>query len=260
MRKTTRKTAHRKKTGPTLDSRAVRAYLLGMAKRLTSPVRPRAFGYIRVSTSKQAEEGGSLETQREAIARHAVLSGYDLVGMGEDAGISGGKGEDKRPGLASALDAIRGGRADVLIVTHADRLARNIDEAGHIRVEVKRAGARVDVTSEVKDDPIRQAVDRMLAELERIRGSQRMASWNAQRKAKGLPAGPPPFGYRIGEDGRLEPEPATFPTVERILELRREGLSLRGVAELLNADAIPAPKGAAWNAMTVSNVEKRAGK
>lgn len=242
---------------PTLDRRRAEAYILGVAKKLTAPDRPRAYGYVRVSTSKQVEEGSSLEAQREAIARHCVLSGYDLVGMGEDAGISGGKGEDARPGLREALDAIRGGSAEVLVVVHVDRLARNIDEAGHIRVEVRRAGGKVDVISEVKDDPIRQAVDRMLAELERIRTSQRMVAWNAQRRAKGLPAGPPPFGYRIGADGRLERVDSETPVVERILRLHADGTSLRAIAAELEADGVPTRTGKAWNPMTVSGIVKR---
>jgi DNA invertase Pin-like site-specific DNA recombinase len=185
------------------------------------------------------------------------LSGYDLVSVSEDAGISGSKGEDKRPGLAEALAAIRDGRAEVLIVTHADRLARSIDETGHVRVEVKRAGGRVDVISEVKDDPVRHAVDQMLAELERIRGSQRMASWNAARKAKGLPAGPPPFGYRLGEDGRLVADEAQRATVNRVLRLRRRGKTLRAIADAMNTEKIPAPRAGKWNAMTVSLILKR---
>ncbi len=248
-----------KESGPTVDKRRVRAYIEGVARKLASPKRPRAYGYVRVSTSKQVEEGGSLEAQRETIARHCVLSGYDLAGMAEDAGISGGKGEDGRPGLREALDAVRARRADVLVCCHADRLARSVDEAGHIRVEVRRAGGRVDVVAEVKDDPIRQAVDRMLAELERIRTSQRMAAWNAQRRAKGLPAGPPPFGSRIGEDGRLEPEPSEAPIVERILGRRAEGATLRAIAGELNGAGIPSPTGKAWNQQTIANIVRRAG-
>jgi site-specific DNA recombinase len=177
--------------------------------------------------------------------------------VSEDAGISGSKGEDKRPGLAEALSAIRQGKAEVLIVTHADRLARSIDETGHARVEVKRAGGRVDVIFEVKDDPIRQAVDRMLAELERIRGSQRMASWNASRKAKGLPAGPPPFGYRADEAGRLVPDEAQRAAVDLVLQLRSKGLALRAIADEMNAGNVPAPRAGKWNAMTVSLILNR---
>ena len=253
----TRRERECKQTGPTIDLRAVRAYILRVASKLSSPERPRAYGYIRVSTSKRVEKGGALEAQRESIARHCVLSGYELVGMGEDAGISGGKGEGARPGLREALEAIQSGEADVVVVTHVDRLARSIDEAGHIRVEVKRAGGKVDIVSEVKNDPIRQAVDRMLAELERIRTSQRMAAWNAQRRAKGLPAGPAPFGYRIGEDGRLTPVGAEMAIVERILARRAAGAALQLIANELNAGSIPSPSGKSWNAMTISNIVKR---
>jgi len=249
---------HCQESGPTIDRRAIRAHILRVANKLSSPKRPRAYGYIRVSTAKQVEEGGSLEAQRESIARHCVLSGYDLVGMGEDAGISGGKGEDARPGLREALDAIRSGRADVIVVTHIDRLARDTDEGGHIRVEVKRAGGKVDSIAEVKDDPIRKAVDRMLAELERIRTSQRMAAWNAQRRAKGLPAGPAPFGYRIGPDGRLEAVEAEAPVLERILARHAEGASLRAIAAELNVDAVATRTGKAWNQQTVSSILRRA--
>lgn len=251
-----RRTGKCKESGPTLDKRRFRAYVLAMAKRISSPNRPRAFGYARVSTSRQVEEGSSLEAQREAIVRHAVLSGYDIVGLSEDAGISGSKGEDKRPGLAEALAAIRDGSAEVLIVTHADRLARSIDETGHVRVEVKRAGGRVDVISEVKDDPIRQAVDRMLAELERIRGSQRMASWNAARKAKGLTAGPAPYGFEKGLDGRLVPVPAETPVVERIKAMKTAGSSLRAIAESLNAELV-SMRGRRWNAQQVLLILRR---
>ena len=246
-----------KQSGPTIDKRQAERYLLDVSKRISSQHRPRAYGYTRVSTSKQAEEGGSLAAQREAILRHTVLSGYELVGISEDAGISGGKGEDKRPGLAEALSAIRDGSVEVLIVTHADSLARSIDETGHVRVEVKRAGGRVDVISEVKDDPIRQAVDRMLAELEMIRGSQRMASWNAARKAKGLPAGPPPFGYRLGDDGRLVADESQRATVDRVLRLRRRGKTLRAIADAMNTAKVPAPRARKWNPMTVSLILKR---
>ncbi|MDD5305518.1 MAG: recombinase family protein, partial [Elusimicrobia bacterium] len=163
------------------------------------------------------------------------------------------------PGLSAALDAIRSGKAEALIVKHADRLARDSDLAGHFRVTVKEAGGRLVVIEEAKNDPIRMAVDKMLAELERIRGSQRMKTWNAERKARGLSAGPPPFGMRHDAEGRLEPDPATAGTVSRILRLRGEGASLRAIAEALNADHVPGPTSAPWNPMTVSGVVRRAG-
>ena len=176
--------------------------------------------------------------------------------MYADGGVSGGKGERSRPGLSAALDAIRSGKAEALIVKHADRLARDSDLAGHFRITVKEAGGRLVVIDEAKDDPIRQAVDKMLAELERIRGGQRMKTWNAERKAKGLPAGYAPFGMRRAADGRLEPDPEAAATVARIVRMRAQGASLRTIASALNADHTP---GRTWNPMTVSGVVKRQG-
>jgi site-specific DNA recombinase len=229
-----------------------------MAKQLDSPNRPKAIGYARVSSRKQAEEGGSLEAQREAIIRHAVLSGLDLVDVYADGGISGGKGEEGRPGLAAALEEIRSGRASVLVVKHADRLSRDSDLAGYLRHGVKKAGGSLVVLDEAKDDPIRNAVDKMLAELERIRGSQRMKAFHATRKAKGLPSGPAPFGFVIGDGGKLESVASEAPIVERIRSRRAAGASLRAIVAELNADAVPTRTGKPWNAQTIANIEKRA--
>jgi DNA invertase Pin-like site-specific DNA recombinase len=251
-----KKKEKRKMFAVTLDRRRVRTYLLHVSKAIESPGRPRAIGYVRVSSRAQATDGGSLEAQREAIVRHAVLSGLDLVRIETDGGISGGKSEDKRPGLAAVLEAIRSGAASVVIVRHVDRLSRDSSLAGYLRVQVKRAGGRIEIIEEAKNDPIRQAVDTMLAELEKIRGSERMRSFHAARKAKGLGSGPAPFGMRIGPNGRLQPDPAVAGTVERILALRDQGASLRVIARHLNADHVA---GRRWNPMTVSGVLRRQG-
>lgn len=240
--------ARKQKTDPSIDRGAVRAYLLRMEKTLETPGRPKAVGYCRVSSKKQAEDGGSLKAQREAIIREAVLSGFDLLDVFADGGISGGKGEKSRPGLAAALDAIRSGKAQALIVKHADRLARDTDYAGHFRVEVQEAGGSLVVIDEAKDDPIRRAVDKMIAELERIRGSQRMKAWNAQRKAKGLTAGPAPFGFEKDEEGRIRPNAEEARIAARIFSMRGKGLSLHSVAAKLNADAVPTRRGGKWSA------------
>jgi site-specific DNA recombinase len=225
-----------------------------MSRALESPRRPVAVGYCRVSSRKQADDGGSLEAQREAIIREAVLGGLDVLDVFADGGISGGKGEKSRPGLGAALDAIRSGAASVLIVKHADRLSRDTDYAGHLRTIVKEAGGRLVVIEEAKDDPIRRAVDKMLAELERIRGSQRMKTFHAIRRAAGLPAGPAPYGYETGPDGRLVPLAAEASTVARVLKMHREGASLRAIAAALGREKVPTRTGAAWSPAVIAKI------
>jgi DNA invertase Pin-like site-specific DNA recombinase len=228
-----------------------------METRLSSSNRPAAIGYVRVSSKKQRDEGNSLDDQREAIMRHAVLSGLDLVDIYADEGISGGKDETGRPGIAAALETIRSGRASTLIVKHVDRLSRDSDFAGYLKIEVKKSGGRLEIIDEAKDDPIRAAVDKMLAELERIRGSQRMKFVHASKKSKGLWTGAVPFGYRVGEDQKLHPVAAEQPVIRRIEAMRAEGATLQRIADQLERDGVPTRSGKRWNAQTVSAILQR---
>ena len=59
-------------------------------------------GYARVSTEKQAKEGISLEAQEAKIKAWAELNDSELIGMFQDAGISGAK--ENREGLNKALE------------------------------------------------------------------------------------------------------------------------------------------------------------
>ena len=66
----------------------------------------RAFGYIRVSTARQVNEGESLHVQRRQIELVAELENYSLQTVFMEAGQSGGKPLAKRPegaGLASVV-------------------------------------------------------------------------------------------------------------------------------------------------------------
>lgn len=227
-----------------------------MDHRLHSRTLPMAIGYARVSTGKQRDEGGSLAVQRDRISDYCALNGLDLVAVEHDA-VSGAKGEDERAGFRAALNAVRSGAAEVLVVTDVDRFSRDTDEAGHARVEVKRAGGRVVVISEQGEGVEVVAVRQLLAVLERERLRSRMRTWARARKAKGLPMGQRPFGYAKGASGLLEPDPAEQNVVRRILEERGAGLSLRRIASGLNADGIPSRDGGKWNAQTVKNVAGR---
>ena len=55
-----------------------------------------AFGYLRVSTIGQVEEGVSLDAQRAKIQAWCLANDVELTGMFVDAGISG-KRADNRP-------------------------------------------------------------------------------------------------------------------------------------------------------------------
>ena len=86
-----------------------------------------AIGYCRVSTAGQAEQGVSLDSQRERIQAWCQAQGYHLAAVHIDAGLSG-KRADNRPGLQAALaDACR--QKAALVVYSLSRLARSVPDA-----------------------------------------------------------------------------------------------------------------------------------
>ena len=100
-------------------------------------------GYVRVSTSEQADSGAGLEAQRAAITSEAERRGWELVHIHEDAGASG-KSLSGRPGLLEALEAVERGDAQALVVAKLDRLSRSLlDFAGLMERARKRGWSLV---------------------------------------------------------------------------------------------------------------------
>ncbi len=83
--------------------------------------RKRAAFYIRVST-----DGQTTDNQRLALEAVAAQRGWTVVATYEDAGISGAKGRDKRPGLDKLLTDASRARFDVVMAWAMDRLGRSL--------------------------------------------------------------------------------------------------------------------------------------
>ena len=81
----------------------------------------RAAIYLRVST-----DGQTTENQRLALVAVADQRGWSVANVYEDAGISGAKGRDKRPGLDALLKDAARGRFDVVMAWAMDRLGRSL--------------------------------------------------------------------------------------------------------------------------------------
>jgi putative DNA-invertase from lambdoid prophage Rac len=59
-----------------------------------------------------------------------------------------------------------------------------------------------------------------------------------QRKRQRYLGGIVPFGWRIGEDGALVEVPEQQRAIQRIIELRRAGLSLRSISTAIRKEGI----------------------
>ena len=89
----------------------------------------RAAIYVRVSTDKQ-----TVENQVTVLRQIAERRGWEIIGQYSDAGISGAKGRDGRPGLDQMLKDASRRKFDVVMAWAIDRLGRSlIDLLGTIQ-------------------------------------------------------------------------------------------------------------------------------
>src|ERR1700680_5097645 len=79
--------------------------------------------YIRVSTSKQ-----DTDNQRRELEAVAERSGWKVVRVYEDAGISGAKGRDQRPALDAMMKAVNAKEFDMVATWSVDRLGRSLTD------------------------------------------------------------------------------------------------------------------------------------
>src|SRR4051812_24650729 len=111
-----------------IDAKNYNGNTPGMAKRsavaATTISKPRAIGYVRVSTDKQADFGVSLEAQAAKVRAMAEVQDSTLLEVISDAGASAKNLQ--RPGLERLLALVDGRAVDVVIVAKLDRLTRSV--------------------------------------------------------------------------------------------------------------------------------------
>lgn len=222
-----------------------------------------AVGYIRVSTERQANEGVSLEAQRARIEAWAAANGADLVAVHVDAGLSGGRA-DNRPALQAALaEACK--RKAVVVVYSLSRLARSTRDAIDIAERLDKSGAdlvslseRIDTTSAAGRMIFRMLA--VLSEFERDQISERTATAMHHKRTVGeYIGGVAPYGWQVAGDGvTLEAVEAEQTVITMANELRAAGLSLRKVGERLSERGMLPRNGGTWHPQTVKALLREA--
>jgi DNA invertase Pin-like site-specific DNA recombinase len=201
------------------------------------------YGYVRVSTERQADDGESLGTQRRVIEGYAMMQGLPLDTVFIERGVSGSKPLGERPEGARLLAALIPG--DVLITAKLDRMFRSALNALDVLGQLKDRSVSlhmIDLGGDVTGNGISKLVFTILsavAEAERDRIRERIRDVKAdQRKRRRYLGGIVPFGWQVTEDGALIEDPDEQRAIQRILQLRREGLSLRAISLAISADGV----------------------
>ncbi len=195
------------------------------------------YGYIRVSTTTQADEGESLKVQRRKIEARAQEQGWTLDQVFVERGVSGGKPLAERRQGKALLGVLA--RGDTVIASKLDRMFRSATDALAIMDDFKRRGISLyllDLGGEIGGNGIGSMVFTILAavaQFERERLAERITEAKADQRRQGrYLGGTVPFGYRVAKDGKtLEPAPKEQAAIKRMRRLHREGKSLRAISQ-----------------------------
>jgi len=198
------------------------------------------YGYVRVSTDRQAEEGESLGTQQRTLQGYALMHGMALDRVFVERGVSGSKPLDERPQGAALLAALAPG--DIILTPKLDRMFRSALDALKVLGELRDAGVSLhmlDLGGDVTGNGISKLVFTILsavAEAERDRIRDRIRDVKADQKARRrYLGGSVPFGFRLGDQGELIEVPDQQGAIARMMAMRQAGASLRNIAEAMQA-------------------------
>jgi DNA invertase Pin-like site-specific DNA recombinase len=219
--------------------------------------RPKAIGYIRVSTEQQASDGVSLSAQREKIEAFARLYEYELVAIIEDAGASA-KTLD-RDGLQDALGRLERGEAGALIVAKLDRLTRSVADLATLiedhftRFSLVSVGEQIDTSTAAGRLVLNVLMS--VAQWEREAISERTKTALQHKKRAGERVGSIPYGYQLGADGvMLQEDAAEQEVISAVLKYRAAGLGFRLICQRLAKDGFTARSGGIFYPQTVARI------
>jgi DNA invertase Pin-like site-specific DNA recombinase len=172
-----------------------------------------------VSTGEQ-----TTRNQRRELHAVAERHGWHLVATYEDAGISGSKGRDERPGFDQLMKAVARREIDMVAAWSVDRLGRSLTHLLSFLTELHAKGVDLFLHQQGLDTttPSGRAMFQMLgvfAEFERAIIRERVMTGLARARAEGK------------QLGRRPVEQSKAKKVKQALALRSQGIGIRRIAQ-----------------------------
>ena len=192
------------------------------------------YGYSRVSTSRQADEGESLDVQQRTMAGYALMHGMTLDRVYVERGVSGSTPLSDRPEGAALLALVKAG--DTVITAKLDRMFRSALDALDVLAKLKARGVSlhmIDLGGDVTGNGISKLVFTILsavAEAERDRIRERVSQMKADQRSRGrYLGGKVPFGFTVSAAGDLVEEPGQQSAITEARRMRANGATMRAI-------------------------------
>ncbi|CAN5774242.1 recombinase family protein [soil metagenome] len=219
----------------------------------------RAIAYTRVSSAQQAgDDKFSHEYQEERIRRACKARGYDVVMVLYEVEK---RWELDRPELNKARQAIRDGKADVLMSMTMDRFSSEQTHLYILLFEIEQAGGQLEFADQHYEDTLEgeflRNVANFMAKVEIERISRRARQGHTGARNAGHYTGRRPLGYRIDKDKHLAVDQSEAPLVRRIFSDVAEGVPLRHLIDVLEQEGYTTSQGGSqWYTKTIRGIIK----
>lgn len=211
--------------------------------------------YARYSDDRQNER--SIADQLELCRRHAAARGWTVVAEFFDAAISGAAMAN-RPGLQALLTSADAGAFDQVLVEDTDRLARNREHDAHVFNRLAYAGVTIATPNTDKVTVIESALKGLMNELYLVQLGEKTRRGMTSNAEKGLATGSRLYGYATAPGGATTIVEMEAQVIRRICTLFAvERLTPRQIADRLNREHVPSPRGGVWNASSINGSRQR---
>lgn len=181
--------------------------------------------YTRVSSERQVNEGGGLQSQEHRCRSYAQSCGYAVLATFSDDGVSGALIE--RPGIQALLSFLRTQAGEVVVVIDdISRIARDVIAHVSLRAAIKAAGGKLESPSftfgETATDELLETIMAATAQYGRKGNREQVLNRQKARLQLGYWTFPAPPGYRYEKHPThkkiIVPTPQARKTLARGLE------------------------------------------
>lgn len=252
---------------------------------MKNEIKKNVYGYIRVSTETQVQNGQGLEIQKQDIQKYCEKNNLNLVGFFSDEGISGADEKSKRTGLNELKTLCKNKNKELVkkrytpeereqifnqpndfiygvVIQKMDRLARDAEIAMWFEKEFLVTDTQIFYVKEEClngiSTPMLKCMRHMMmafAELEKDMIVERLASGRKIKAEQGYkPCGRLPFGYKYNEQKEAVIIPKEAKVINTIFELSAQDYSLQRIANTLNCQGITTKTNKQWTRQAIKRI------
>ncbi len=206
------------------------------------------YSYCRTSeleaTLDKAELDAILEPELLSIQTYCLQQRWFMTETLRDSNCSWNQEFHKRENGKRLLNLLRAG--DIVLCAKVERIASSGNEVFKLirklrerRVQLHIVELGGDITSQEFAVNFEQAAQ-LFSALEKRKSAERIKGVKQRQRKQGrYQGGSRPFGYMIHENGRLIENPMEQRVLKKIMELKKQGKSLRAISNEVSTPVMP---------------------